>query len=243
MVNPQAEAPSPRRGRLSRNSVVIEAIALADADGLDALSMRALAARLAVVPMALYKHVSDKEDLIGRMVDHVVAGYPDPAAPAAPAAEPSWRARVRSRVMHAHAAALAHPWLGRAIDTRRRRTETVLAHMNAVAGDFIEGGVSPDLAHYAMHALGNRIWGYSLEAFADADAPTPADAERPDVVGYMTERFPHVVTIARDAMRRNPSGSCEQQTEFEFTLDLLLDAVERLHAAGWVSRPEPTGAR
>jgi len=225
---PQPEAPHKRR--LDRRLVLAEAIALADAEGFDALSMRALATRLGVVPMALYKHVSDKEDLLGGMVDEIVGGYPTPVA------ETGWRARVRFRVLAAREALLAHPWLGRAIDTRGRRTEIVLAHMDAVAGDFIDAGVSPDLTHYAMHALGNRIWGYSTEAFEDADAPTPEDTDRPDVVAHMTERFPHVVAIAMDAAARNPSG-CEQQAEFEFTLDLLLDAFARLHTAGWVSRP------
>ena len=225
--------PTSARPRLDRDAVVTAAIALADAEGLDALSMRALAARLHVVPMALYKHIADKEDLLGRMVDRVIEGY------APPVAGGDWQARVRSRVLSARDAILLHPWLGSAIDSRTRRTETVLAYMNAVAGDFIEGGVSPDLTHYAMHALGTRIWGYSTEAFEDADAPTPQDADQPALLAYMTEHFPHVVTIAMDAAGRNPSGSCETQTEFEFTLDLLLDSVERLRAAGWESRPAP----
>lgn len=230
---PDSEAP--RRRRLDQKTVVTAAIALADEEDLDALSMRALAAQLDVVPMALYKHVADKDDLIGRMVDQIIECY------APPAAASGWRARVRSRVLNARAAILTHPWLGDAIDTRTRRTDTVLAHMNAVAGDFIEDGVSPDLAHYAMHALGNRIWGYSSEAFQDADAPTPADVDQPAIVEYMTGRFPHVVAIAMEAVSRNPSGSCEPQAEFEFTLDLLLDSFERLHAAGWESTGRPLG--
>jgi hypothetical protein len=52
----------------------------------------------------------------------------------------------------------------------------------------------------------------------------------------MPERFPHVTAIARDSATRNPTGACEKQFEFEFTLDLLLDAFERLHVAGWVSK-------
>lgn len=221
-----------RRRRLDRKTVVTEAIALADAEGLDAVSMRALAARLGVVPMALYKHIADKEDLVGRMVDQIVEGYPRPPE------EGHWRARVRFRALGAREAIIAHPWLGTAIDTRKRRTEVVLTHMNAVAGDLIEGGVSADLTHYAMHALGNRIWGYSSEAFEYADAPTLADAT-PSILEEMVERFPHVVTIAMDAAQRNPSGSCERQREFEFTLDLLLDSFERLHAAHWQSRIAP----
>lgn len=224
----ERDSSTTQRPRLSRARVVDTAIHLVDDEGLDALSMRALAAVLGVVPMALYKHVADREDLIGGMIDRIIAGY-------APPSGGGWRERVRSRVLIAKAACDAHPWLSRAITTRTRRTETVFAHMNAVSGEFIEGGLTPDLTHYAMHALGTRIWGFSDEAFEDADAPTPADAEEQEVAAYFAERYPHVVTIAMDAAARNPSGGCEQQTEFEFTLDLLLDAFERLHEAGWIS--------
>lgn len=67
-------------------------------------------------------------------------------------------------------------------------------------------------------------------------------AEQPEMLEYLSTRFPHVVAIAMDAATRNPSGSCETQSEFDFTLDLMLDAFERLHAAGWVSRELPAGA-
>lgn len=223
------ESRRPPRPRLDRSKVLAEAIDLADALGLEALSMRALAARLNVVPMALYKHIADKNDLMGGIVDQVIGGF------TLPPAGTGWREKVRFRVLAARTEHLTHPWLGAAISASNRRTEAVLTHMNTVAGDFIEGGVSADLTHYAMHALGNRIWGYSPEAFEDADAPTVEDASQPAIVEYMTARFPHVVAIAMDVASRRPAGGCDQQGEFEFTLDLMLESFERLHAARWVS--------
>ena len=62
------------RPPLHRERVVRAAIDLADAEGLATLSMRNLAATLGVVPMALYKHVADKQDLVTGMIDAVVAG-------------------------------------------------------------------------------------------------------------------------------------------------------------------------
>lgn len=224
-------AHSPTRKRLSRRAVLREAIALADQEGFDGLSMRTLAARLGVVPMALYKHVSDKGDLVGGMVDEIILGYDSP-----PSDLSGWRDRVRFRVLSARTAYLAHSWLGSAIEERTRRTHAVFAHMNAIAGDLMTGGLSPDLAHYAMHALGNRIWGYSNEAFPDEATPTAADRDEAEVAEYMTQNFPHIVAIALDAADRNPSGSCDQQDEFDFALDLLLDGFERLREAGWTSR-------
>lgn len=218
---------------LDRSRVLSAGIDLAAREGIDAVSMRALASQLGVVPMALYKHVADKDDLVGGIVDTIVAAY-DPPPPGL-----SWRQAVRARVLSARRAILEHPWLRIAIETRTRRTEAVLDHMNAVAGEFIDGGVSTDLTHYAMHALGDRIWGFSPEAFGggapDAAAADPAPAD-PDMMRMLAQRFPHVTAIALDSATRNPAGACDENFEFEFTLDLLLDAFERLHAAGWVSR-------
>lgn len=212
---------------LNRSSVLAGAIALADDSGLDGVSMRAVAAHLGVVPMALYKHVSDKEDLLSGMVDTVVAGYGAPTGG-------GWRDQVRGRVLNARRELAKHPWLRQAIETRSRRTEAVLAHMDAVSGDLIRGGLTVDLAHHAMHALGNRIWGYSPEAFPDSD-PLPEDPEQQaQLFAAAAARYPNVVAIAAETARTG--GACDDDAEFDFTLDLLLDAFERLHASGWASR-------
>jgi hypothetical protein len=74
-------------------------------------------------------------------------------------------------------AIFTHRWLRSAIQSRTRRTETVLTYMNDVAGEFIDGEVSTDLTHYAMHALGDHIWGFSPEAF-EGGPPRAAPADR-----------------------------------------------------------------
>lgn len=216
-----------QRAPLDRRRVLHAGITLADREGFDALSMRALASELGVVPMALYKHVADKDDLVGGMIDTLVEGYdaPPPSAP--------WRDAVRAQILAARRTLEQHPWLRPAIESRTQRTPAVLAYMNALAGRLIEGGLSVDLTHHAMHALGHRIWGFSPEAFdeTDADAPPPD----PELMRRAAQAYPYVFAIAADAAARNPSGACDDQSEFEFTLDLLLDAFERLHDAGWRS--------
>lgn len=216
-----------QRAPLDRAKVLQAGIALADRDGFDALSMRALASELGVVPMALYKHVADKDDLVGGMIDTLIAGYDIPPADA------PWRDAVRAQILAARHTLERHPWLRPAIESRTRRTPAVLGYMNALSGRFIEGGLSVDLTHHAMHALGHRIWGFSPEAFdeTDADAPPPD----PELMRRAAQAYPYVFAIAADAATRNPSGACDDQSEFEFTLDLLLDAFERLHQSGWTS--------
>jgi AcrR family transcriptional regulator len=207
--------------------VVGTAIALADEVGLAALSMRGLAARLEVVPMALYKHVEDKEDLITGMVDQVVAGFTPPPVPS------PWRAAVWARVSEARRGTQRHPWLREAVETTGRRPPAVLAYLDSFAGDLVRGGFSYDLTHYAMHALGHRVWGFSPEPFG---APTGATAPPTrDELAHAAAVYPHVMAIAQDAHRRNHGRGCNEDNEFAFTLDLLLDAFERLRDSGWSS--------
>ncbi|MEZ5096070.1 MAG: TetR/AcrR family transcriptional regulator [Nocardioides sp.] len=221
----------PTREPLSRPVVVAAAVALADAEGLDAVSMRRLAERLGVVPMALYKHVADKDDLVDAMVDQLIAEL-DPPPP--PSGRDGWLAAVRGTIRSARAAVLRHPWARRAIETRTRRTPAVLGHMETLTQLFLAGGLSPDLTHHAMHLLGNRIWGFSPELFNAPVGPTSARSRRtppPDPAHY-----PGILAIAADATARRPDATgCDEDFEFDFALDVILTGVARLHAQGWDS--------
>src|SRR6266480_7343999 len=111
-----------RRVQLSRDRVLRAAVALADNVGIEELSMRKLAEELGVVPMALYRHVANKEQLLDGMVD-VVVGEIDPPTGGA------WRSAVRERILSARRALLRHPWASRVIETRRTPTPVVLNYI------------------------------------------------------------------------------------------------------------------
>jgi AcrR family transcriptional regulator len=230
-----------RRTPLNRDRVLRAAVALADREGVDAVSMRKLADELGVVPMALYKHVANKEDLRSGMVDVVISAY-DPPEPSS-----DWKKAVRGRILSARRALLEHPWARRVIESQRQRTPTVLSYMDSLSGMFMAGGLSPDLTHHAMHALGYRIWGFSPEAFEDPNAfPIPDDpAERDEMIRQVGETYPHILRIAMAASGDDVSAvgrTCDEQYEFEFALDLLLDAVEQLHERGWNSDGHTQGS-
>lgn len=221
---------SAAHGRLDRRQVLQAAVDLADREGIDAVSMRRLAGELGVVPMALYKHVADKEDLLDGMVDEVIAELDHSPVTAGDA---DWRTAVRASVLEARRAVAAHPWLRSAIESRVRRTPAVLGHMDAITGQFLAGGLSPDLTHHAMHTLGNRIWGFSPELFnaAPGRPQRPTRGASPEPANY-----PAIRVVAAEAQRRRPDATgCDEDFEFAFALDLVLDAVERLHNAGWAS--------
>lgn len=239
-------APAPtrpvRRERLSRPKVLRAGIELADAEGLDAVTMRQLADRLGVVPMALYKHVDDKEDLIDGMVDGLIEDIPVPAARSAD----RYAEAVRETLLAARGVVRAHAWARRAIETRTARTPAVLGHMERVSALFLGAGFSPDLTHHVMHLLGNRIWGFSPELFPGGEQPPAArtgqrggrrtaalTSSAPDPADY-----PTIVAIATDARARRPDAvGCDEDFEFGFALDVLMDGIERLHRSGWASTP------
>jgi AcrR family transcriptional regulator len=223
----------PRRTPLSRDRVLAAAVELADGVGIESLSMRRLAQELGVVPMALYKHVASKDELLDGMVDAVLAEVP----PADPALD--WQDGVRQRVLSARRAVLAHPWARTAIESRTRRTPVVLAYMDSLAGVFRAGGFSVDLTHHVMHTLGNRMWGFSPELFEEpppADQPPPDPAAQQAMMAEFVQRYPHIVEIAQAATQADPERTgCDEDFEFGFALDLLLEGFERLRAQGWTS--------
>jgi AcrR family transcriptional regulator len=219
-----------RRAPLSRQVVLRSAVTLADHGGIEAVSMRNLAQGLGVVPMALYKHVTNKEELLDGMVDVVVAEIDPPTQGA------SWKDTIRQRILSARQVQLRHPWARQMIKSRTQATPIVLDYMNSLIETFRAGGFSADLTHQVMHALGSRMWGFTLEVF-----PTtlPADPDlRAAMISHLAATYPHFSEIAMPGAHVEDSAvgqGCNDQLEFEFGLDVLLDGFERLHQQGWNS--------
>ncbi len=196
---------------------------LADSDGLPSVTMRRLAEALGVTPMALYKHVRDREELLDGMVDRVVESIPSPSGTA-------WKHALRSRILAARAAMLRHPWAREAIETRTTASATVLTYMDSLMRTMFDGGLSADLIHHGMHALSTRMWGFTRDVL-----PTPAVPEDPqERAAAMRAVATHYPSIVRMASTATDAGhECDADAEFAFALDILLDALERLHADGW----------
>ncbi|MFD3659416.1 TetR/AcrR family transcriptional regulator [Streptomyces sp. NPDC058659] len=220
------------RAPLSRQRILRAAVALADETGAEAFSMRRLAQELGVVPMALYKHVASKDELLDGMVD-VVVGDIAPPEPGAP-----WKTAVRQQILAARDVLLRHRWAASVIESRPGPTPAVLAHLDSVIGTFRDGGLSADLTHHAMHALGTRLLGFSPELFATGGAePSPGGADEA-AAKAAAAAYPRVAEIAAAAAHDAGStvgGGCDDRFEFTFALDLLLDGIERLHGQGWTS--------
>jgi AcrR family transcriptional regulator len=222
----QVDAGAQPRVPLSRERVLDTAVALADGGGVDAVSMRRIAQELGVVPMALYKHVANKDELLDGMIDAVV-GEIDP-----PAGGTDWKTAVRQRVLSARGALLRHPWASRVIESRTEPTPTVLEYMDSMIGMFRAGGFSIDLTHHAMHAMGSRLLGFSQELFDDSVDLDPAATAV--MLQRMAGTYPHITELVAAITHDEASvvgQGCDDQFEFEFALDLMLDGLERLRDA------------
>jgi AcrR family transcriptional regulator len=217
-----------RREPLTRERILRAAVALADEGGAESLSMRRLAQELGVVPMALYKHVANKDELLDGMIDVVVSEI-DP-----PIEGPDWKTTMRERILSARRALLRHPWASRVLESRGEPTPTVIAYIDSMMGVFLDGGFSVDLMHHAMHVMGSRMLGFSQELFDDA-ASMPAE-EAAEVWSQMADVYPNIAKLVPVAMGSHEGpvvgAGCDDQFEFEFALDLVLDGLERLRANG-----------
>ena len=220
----QIEQDERTRAPLSRERILRTAVALADHGGVEAASMRKIAQEVGVVPMALYKHVAGKDELLGGMIDVVVGEIDPPAADVV-----DWKAAVRQRILSARQALLRHPWASRVMESRTEPTPTVLAYMDSMIGMFRAGGFSMDLTHHAMHAMGSRLIGFTQELFNDtSDVDPEVEAE---MWGQMADVYPSIYELFRTVSHEDASvvgPGCDDQFEFEFALDLLLNGLERL---------------
>jgi AcrR family transcriptional regulator len=208
------------RGRLSRERVLSAAIAHADAGGLEALSMRALAEMLDVAPMALYRHVANKDDLIDAMVDVVFSEI------GVPSGGGDWQTAMRQRAIAVRDALARHRWAIGLMESRRSPGPANLRHHDAVIGRLRAAGFSIEMAAHAYSLLDGYIYGFALTKMS---LPFESGAEVADVAKSMLEPFPVneypnlVEFITQHAMKPD----YDYGDEFEYGLDVILEGLER----------------
>lgn len=215
---PEAKAP------LSRDRVLRAAMTLADEGGIESLSMRGLAQQLGVEAMSLYHHVRNKEDLLAGMLDAVYAEIELPSS------EGDWLADMRRTATSFHRVLLQHRWAcGLLMLPLAGPTTERLRYMDAVLGRLRGAGFSAWMTHHAYHALDSHIVGFTLWllpylALAQQE-PDLADRFLRELPG---DKLPHLVEHIHVHMEPERPG---EVSEFEFGLDLVLNALERLRGA------------
>ncbi|MER7668625.1 TetR/AcrR family transcriptional regulator [Kitasatospora sp. NPDC096128] len=215
-------APAPRT-TLTPHRIAEAAVAIADTEGLDAVTMRRLATALGVAPMAAYRYVSGKDELIELMADFVYGQLPLDA----PA--DGWRAAMRSLAVHLRAMNLAHPWMVRAatpfaltpnqlavpersfaaLAEHGLDADTTMAIFRTIAG-YVHGSVATEVALAALRR--DRDW-------SDGDETRAGLAPR---MTYLmgTGRYPAYRQYLQQATRKD-----DPAWHFETGLDCVLDGI------------------
>jgi AcrR family transcriptional regulator len=221
-TDPSADARVP----LSRERVLRAAIELADAGGIEALTMRRLGQELGVEAMSLYNHVANKDDILTGIAEMVFSEIALPSGD-------DWKAALRETAISAHETMRRHPWAHGVMMTTERVSPSRIGWMEAVLRTLREGGFSAELTCHAYHALDSHITGFTLwqagiratiqasgqglQELAAAFLPRIDRAELP----YVAEHIEQHIAPPRPG----------DKGAFAFGLDLILDGLERLRDA------------
>ncbi|MEV0194919.1 TetR/AcrR family transcriptional regulator [Nonomuraea sp. NPDC050691] len=218
---PSRPTPSP----LSRDRIVRAAIELADADGLEAVSLRKVAAALDAGPMRLYGYLSTKEELLDLMADAVYGEIPPPARTG-----DDWRGTLRSLAHGTRAAALRHEWFADLLSGRPHLGPHALAHMEAslAALDGAPGFDHIDTIMHAVETVNVYLIGAIQRQIAElrAERATGMDERQWQMASapYLnrmlaTGRYPMLARFMHDA------SHADAESAFEAGLQCVLDGI------------------
>ena len=212
------------RPRLNRTLVLRAAIDLADANGLEALTMRRLAEELHVEAMSLYNHVANKGDLLNGMIDAVFDEVELPSH------NEDWKTALRRRSISLRDMLKRHPWANGLMDSAATPGEATLRHHDRVIATFRHAGFSIPMTAHALATLDSYVYG-----FAKQDKALPFDTEEEAAaMGQIflahlpAKQYPylHEFTVEHVLQPGYQFGK-----EFLFGLDLVLNGLEEARDA------------
>ena len=224
---PMAKRAKPRaepRTALSRERVLRAAIAHADAGGTETLTMRKLAQGLGVAPMALYRHVANKDDMMDGIVDLIFSEIDLPSS------EADWKTAMRQRAISAREVLSVHPWAIGLMESRTNPGLENLRHHDAVIGSLRQAGFSIEMAAHAYSLLDSYIYGFALQ---HKNLPFDTSEELAAVAQnilqqFPTDEFPYLAELMFEHVMK---PGYDYGNEFEFGLDLILDGLTRVRGA------------
>ncbi|MBN9688489.1 MULTISPECIES: TetR/AcrR family transcriptional regulator C-terminal domain-containing protein [unclassified Corallococcus] len=213
---------------LTRERIVRAAIAVADDEGLPALSIRGVAAKLELPVMSLYRHVASKDVLLFMMAELAFAEEPLPAKP-----PPGWRAQLELAARLEWRVFKRHPWLARVVNlTRPQPQENALAFADWVMRALTEARLPPQEAmrvHVLLHAF---VQGIAVNLESEADAVAQSGMNDEEFMQRNLSRFLRVATSGRfphfervlSGLR--PGFDLDFDELFEMGLRVWLDGLE-----------------
>ena len=213
------------RTPLSRDRVLAAAVALADQEGLDAVSMRKVGQQLGVEAMSLYNHVANKDDILDGIVDIVVGEIELPRD------DDDWKTGMLRRARSHRDMFRRHPWALWLMESRTNPGPTSLGYYDAVIGCLRKAGFPIALAAHAFAVLDSFIYGFVVqEQSLPFDSPEGLEELADGIFDESTaEHFPHLTELA---MKHTLQPGYSFANEFEYGLELVLEGLERRLGAG-----------
>ena len=219
-----ASQASPReetRVALSRERVLEAAIVLADEAGIGSLTMRKLAQELGVEAMTLYYYVARKDDILNGIVDIVLGEIELPS----PGAE--WKPSLRQMAISAYEVLVRHPWAAGLVLSSTGVSPARLRYMESILGTLRRAGFSAEMTDHGYHALESHIMGFTLwEVGMDLGSVQDLAGKATDFLGALErDELPYLAEHVEQHLKpRRP----DDEGEFAFGLDLILDGLERI---------------
>lgn len=209
---------------LSKQRVVVEAVRLADREGVDGLSMRRLAGELGAGAMTLYRYVASKDELLDAMVDLVFEEIELPPE------ETDWQSAMRRRAVSARQVLARHPWAIGLLESRTSPGPANLRHHEAVTACLRMAGFTVVMATHANWLLDSYVYGFALQ-----EASLPFDTvDEFAVMGedvYLPQLPPDEFPYLNESAAALVADGYDPAEEFTFGLDLVLAALEPLRAS------------
>ncbi len=201
------------RAPLSKDRILRAAVAVADREGLAALTMRRLGAELGVEAMSLYKHVANKDAILDGVVE-VIVGEIEVAGGA------PWRDAMRQRAESTREVLAAHSWAIGLLESRGSMGPATMRSLDTMLGILRSAGFSIDDAVHALWLLDSYVYGHVVqETSLGTRGSEPA---APDLPPDLAAEYPHLAELLGRASR---SGFSVDE-EFHSGLERILDALE-----------------
>ncbi len=174
-------AEAAKRAPVNRRRTLEVALAVADSEGIEAVTMRRLARELGVEAASLYHHVRGKEQILDGLVELVAAAIelPKPSA--------DWREAVSQRAHHTRAGLLRHPWAVSLMASRTSPGPATLGLLEAGIRCFREGGFSVQMAAHAVSTVDSYVHGFVLQ---EVNLPFRNESELAAMTTAIMETFP-----------------------------------------------------
>jgi AcrR family transcriptional regulator len=210
------------RAPLSRERVLRGAVAVADASGIGALTMRSLAGELGVKPMSLYYYVTGKDEILDGIIDLVFSEIELPSAAG------DWRSEMRRRAISTRQVLRRHSWAIGLMESRASPGPATLRHHDATIGTLRAAGFSVAATAHAYALLDSFVYGFALqEASLPFNPETVAEITRSITHQILIGNYPHLVEMAT---QHTLQAGYDFGDEFEIGLSTILDALERSNA-------------